>query len=79
VAGGRVSRRSGQVDNQAGLVRQRLFTPRLRVRRYVELNAWLLEQCVCHARARRHPKLRERTVGEAFEAERPSLALCRAV
>lgn len=63
----------GQVENQVGLVRERFFTPRLRVRSYDELNAWLLDRCIAHARAHRHPEQRERTVWEAFEAERPSL------
>ena len=31
----------GQVENQVGLVRERFFTPRLRVASYDELNAWL--------------------------------------
>ena len=63
----------GQVENQVGLVRERFFTPRLRVKSYEELNAWLIDQCVAHARAHRHPEQRERTVWEVFEAERPSL------
>jgi transposase len=63
----------GQVENQVGLVRERFFTPRLRVRSYEELNALLLDRCVAHARANRHPEQRERTVWEVFEAERPNL------
>lgn len=63
----------GQVENQVGLVRERFFTPRLRVKNYEELNALLLDRCVAHARANRHPEQRERTVWEVFEAERPSL------
>jgi transposase len=63
----------GQVENQVGLVRERFFTPRLRVRSYEELNGWLLDQCVSYARAHRHPEIRERTIWEMFEAERPSL------
>ena len=63
----------GQVENQVGLVRERFFTPRLRVKSYEEMNAWLLDQCVTHAKAHRHPEQRERTVWEMFEAERPSL------
>ena len=63
----------GQVENQVGLVRERFFTPRLRVKSYEELNAWLLDQCVAYAKAHRHPELREQTVWEMFEAERPSL------
>ena len=63
----------GQVENQVGLVRERFFTPRLRVRSFAELNALLLDRCVAHARANRHPEERGRTVWEVFEAERPSL------
>src|SRR6202048_1185655 len=63
----------GQVENQVGQMRERLFTPRLRVKSYDELNAWLLEQCVAYARAHRHPEVRERTIWDQFEAERPSL------
>jgi transposase len=63
----------GQVENQVGLVRERFFTPRLRVKSYDELNAWLLDQCIAYARAHRHPEQRDRTIWEAFEAERPSL------
>jgi transposase len=63
----------GQVENQVGLVRERFFTPRLRFKTYAELNAWLLDQCIAYAKAHRHPELRDRTIWEAFEAERPSL------
>jgi transposase len=63
----------GQVENQVGLVRERFFTPRLRVKSYDELNAWLLDQCIAYARAHRHPEQRDRTIWEAFEMERPSL------
>ena len=62
----------GQVENQVGLVRERFFTPRLRVKSYDELNAWLLDQCIAYAKAHRHPELRDRTIWEVFEAERPS-------
>lgn len=63
----------GQVENQVGLVRERFFTPRLRVKSYEELNAWLMEQCLVYARTHRHPEFRDRTIWEIFEAERPSL------
>jgi transposase len=63
----------GQVENQVGLVRERFFTPRLRVKSYDELNAWLLDHCVSYARAHHHPELRDRTIWQMFEAERPSL------
>ena len=62
----------GQVENQVGLVRERFFTPRLRVKSYDEINAWLLDQCVAYAKAHRHPEVRDRTIWEMFEAERPS-------
>jgi transposase len=63
----------GQVENQVGLVRERFFSPRLRVANFEELNALLLDRCVAYARAHPHPEQRERTVWEMFEAERPSL------
>jgi transposase len=63
----------GQVENQVGLVRERFFTPRLRVKSYDELNAWLLDRCIGYAKAHRHPEFKDRTVFEVFEEERPSL------
>ena len=63
----------GQVENQVGVVRQRFFSPRVRVKSYEELNAWLLDRCVAWAKANRHSELRDRTIWEMFEAERPSL------
>ena len=63
----------GQVENQVGLVRERFFTPRLRFKTYDEMNAWLLDKCVAHAKVHRHPELTEQTISEVFEAERPKL------
>jgi transposase len=63
----------GQVENQVGLVRERFFTPRLRVKSYDELNAWLLDKCVAYAKAHAHPERPETTVWAAFEEERPHL------
>ena len=63
----------GQVENQVGTVRQRFFAPRVRVKSYDELNAWLLDRCIAWARAHRHPEVRDKTIWEMFEAERPSL------
>ena len=63
----------GQVENQVGLVRERFFTPRLRVKSYAELNAWLLDRCVAYAKAHPHPELAGQTVWQAFEAERGQL------
>jgi transposase len=67
----------GQVENQVGLVRERFFTPRLRVASYEELNAWLLDRCVAYAKAHKHPELADRTIWQAFEAERPQLVPSR--
>jgi hypothetical protein len=63
----------GQVENQVGVVRGRFFTPRLRVKSYEELNAWLLDRCVAYAKAQPHPELRDQTIWDVFEAERASL------
>jgi transposase len=63
----------GQVENQVGLVRERFFTPRLRVASYDELNGFLLDRCIAYARAHKHPELTDRTIWQAFEAERPHL------
>jgi hypothetical protein len=62
----------GQVENQAGTVRQRSFAPRVRVKSCEELNAWLMDRCIAWAKAQPHPEVRDRTIWEMFEAERPS-------
>jgi transposase len=66
-------REKGQVENQVGLVRERFFTPRLRVKSYDELNAWLLDQCLAYAKAHVHPERRDQTIWQVYEAERTSL------
>ncbi|TRA98526.1 IS21 family transposase [Agrobacterium tumefaciens] len=63
----------GQVENQVGLVRERFFTPRLRVKSLEELNVWLLDKCVAYAKAHSHPEQTAQTVWQMFEAERSSL------
>jgi len=63
----------GQVENQVGNIRERLFTPRLRFKTYDELNAWLVDRCIAYAKVHRHPELTEQTVWEVFENERPRL------
>lgn len=63
----------GQVENRVGVVRERFFKPRLRFASYAEMNAWLLDRCVAHARDRPHPERRDSAVWDVFEAERPSL------
>jgi len=63
----------GQVENQVGLVRERFFTPRLRVKSLDELNGWLLDKCVTHARAHKHPEQTDKTIWQVFEEERSRL------
>ncbi len=63
----------GQVENQVGLVRERFFTPRLKVASYEELNAWLLDRCIAYAKVHKHPELADQTIWQAFEAERAHL------
>ena len=63
----------GQVENQVGLVRERFFTPRLKVASYEELNAWLLDRCIAYAKAHKHPELTDQPIWQVFEAERAHL------
>ena len=63
----------GQVENQAGLVRARFFTPRLRVKTYDEINAWLLDKSIAFVKAHPHPERPDHTVWEVFEEERANL------
>ena len=63
----------GQVENQVGLVRERFFTPRLRVKSLDELNVWLIDKCVAYAKAHRHPEQSDQMIWQMFEAERSNL------
>ena len=63
----------GQVENQVGLIRERFFTPTLRVKSMEELNAWLLDKCVAYAKAHAHPERSGVTIWQAFEEERGKL------
>ena len=56
----------GQVESQVGLVRERFFTPRLKVKSYDELNAWLVDKCLAWAKAHAHPEQSERTIWRLF-------------
>jgi hypothetical protein len=67
----------GQVENQVGLVRERFFTPRMRVKSLEELNAILMDKAIAHAKAHKHPELPGKTIFEAFEDERPKLVPIR--
>src|SRR6202045_3016550 len=52
----------GQVENRVGLVRERFFTPRLRVASYDALNGLLLDRCIAYAKAHKHPELIDCTI-----------------
>jgi len=61
------------VENQVGVIRRRLFVPRPKFKSYAESNAWLEDRCLAYARANTHPEMRDKTIWEVFEEERPSL------
>jgi transposase len=63
----------GQVENQVGLVRERFFTPILRVKSMEELNGLLLDKSIAYAKAHKHPEITDQTIWQMFEAERPHL------
>ena len=73
----------GRVENQVGNLRGRLFTPRPRLASYAELNAWLADRCVAHARATAHapgddgPERLRGVRGRAAEPDRVSRAVRR--
>ena len=61
----------GQVENEVGSPRQRLFVPRPHVATLDELNRQLEDACTAHARESRHPDDRERTVWEVDDSDQP--------
>jgi transposase len=63
----------GQVENQVGLVRERFFTPILRVKSMEELNGLLLDKSIAYAKAHKHPEMTDQTIWQMFESERPHL------
>jgi transposase len=62
----------GQVEKQVGNLRDQLFRPKPRVKTLAELNAWLEDQCIAHARRTQHPEFKDRTIWEVFQDERAS-------
>ena len=64
----------GQVENQVDHVRGRMFVPQPRGPSYDAINAWLMEQCIREAKRRRHPTIKDKTVWQVFEEERPFLS-----
>ena len=63
----------GQVENQVGTLRERLFVPRPRFKSLDDLNGWLLDECVNFARNQAHPEFPDRTIFAVFETERKKL------
>ena len=63
----------GQVENQVGNLRDRVFLPKPRVKSLGELNAWLAEQCIIYAKDTMHPEFKDRTVWSVYQDERVSL------
>ena len=68
----------GQVENQVGLVRERFFTPRLRVKSYDELNAWLMDKSIAWAKAHPHPERPDRKAWDALPRRPPRSRSSRA-
>ncbi len=67
----------GQVENQAGNLRDQMFRPIPRVKSRAELNAWLEDQCIAYAKRTKHPEFKDRTVWDVFQEERASLMKLR--
>lgn len=67
----------GQVENQVGVVRRNFFTPRLKVKTFDELNEMLMENCLHWAKTHRHPQMKDQTVWQVYEKERPYLLRLR--
>jgi hypothetical protein len=61
----------GQVENQIGLVRRRFFTPRLKVKDFADLNAYLMERCIGWAKTQPHPTIPQKTVWQVYQEEKP--------
>jgi transposase len=69
----------GQVENQVGVLRQRLFVPRLKFADLIELNRYLTDQCRTVSAGQKHPEFPDRTVAELFAEERKHLLRAGAV
>jgi len=64
----------GQVENQVGLARTRFFARRRRFEDVIDLNQFLLSECLAWAKTQPHPEDRTRTIWEVYEQEeRPRL------
>jgi transposase len=63
----------GQVENQVGMVRKRMFAKRRRFVSLEELNEWLADECRNHAATTRHPEYKDKTVAQVFAEEKEKL------
>jgi transposase len=63
----------GQVESQVNIVRQKIFSPRLRFACLEELNAHIKEKMLLAARNQRHPEFTDKSVWEVFTEEKPYL------
>jgi transposase len=61
----------GQIENQAGNVREWLFTPRVKFQTLDDLNRWLAQRCH-ELSKRKHPDFPQ-TIAECFQQEQPLL------
>jgi hypothetical protein len=46
-----------------------ILTPRLRINGLEDLNVWLFDKCIAHAKAHSHPEQTAQTMCGMFEAE----------
>ena len=63
----------GQVENQVGTNRKRVFVPRLKFGSMRELNECLLEEMLAEAHTLKHPEFVDKSVFEVYQEERPFL------
>lgn len=63
----------GQVENQVGLSRRRLFVPRPKVKSIDELNDRLVSGCIGWAKNHPHPSISDKSVWQIYESEQPYL------
>jgi len=63
----------GQVEKQVGDSRRNFFTPILSGKTYDDINSQLREMCLEWSRTRYHPDLKDRTILEVYEEEKPYL------
>ncbi len=63
----------GQVENQVGLARKRFFSQRRRFEDLVDLNQFLVSECLAWAKTQPHPEDQTRTIWQVYEQERPLL------